>query len=49
MSDARAVEPLIKALGERDVNVSSAAAGALKKFDDAYIAESLVKALDDPM
>jgi len=48
MSDARAVEPLIKALGERDVNVSSAAAGALKKFDDAYVAESLVRALGDP-
>ena len=45
--DARAVEPLIKALGDGEVSVRWAAAEALGKLGDARAVEPLIKALGD--
>ena len=48
IGDARAVEPLIKALGDREWLAQKAAAQALGKFCDARTVELLIKALEDP-
>ncbi|HUX06036.1 MAG TPA: HEAT repeat domain-containing protein, partial [Acidobacteriota bacterium] len=45
--DARAVEPMIKALGDGEVSVRWAAAEALGKLGDARAVEPLIKALGD--
>ncbi len=47
LGDARAVEPLIKALGDGDEDVRHAAAGALGKLGDIRAVEPLIKALGD--
>jgi HEAT repeat protein len=47
IGDRRAVEPLIKALGDINTNVRQAAAWALFKLEDSRAVEPLIKALGD--
>ncbi len=48
IGDARAVEPLIKALSDSNENVRENAADTLGEIGDARAAESLIRMRDDP-
>jgi HEAT repeat protein len=49
LGDPRAVEPLIRALGDIDSDVRGSAARALAKLGDPRAVEPLVRALGDPI